>query len=144
MISWKLAVFVVLAAVLGTLMKLVVTLKLRLKNISERITSLIFLNIYLHSTTLCFDSYNSSLTLIIGICYCFNCIHYYFISLQYTLCHTFPFHILFSLYPTLFIGTFYCLNYASLLLDIIITHLVNTFYNNYVINICPRQLLRLI
>ena len=36
---------------------------------------------------------------------------------------------------------FYCLNYTSLLLDLIITNLVNTFYNNYVINICPRQLL---
>ena len=39
------------------------------------------------------------------------------------------------------IGIFYCLNYTSLLLDLIITHLVNTFYNNYVINICSRQLL---
>ena len=29
-------------------------------------------------------------------------------------------------------------NYTSLLLHLVITHLVNTFYNKYVINICPR------
>ena len=33
------------------------------------------------------------------------------------------------------------LNYTSLLLYLIITHLVNTFYNNYVINICLKQFL---
>ena len=36
---------------------------------------------------------------------------------------------------------FHCLNCISLFLHLIITHLVNIFYNNYVINICPRQLL---
>ena len=41
----------------------------------------------------------------------------------------------------LIIGIFYCLTYTSLLLHLIIIHLVNVFYNNYVINICPRQLL---
>ena len=48
-----------------------------------------------------------------------------------------PFHLLFSLYLTLIIGKFYCLNYTSLLLHLTITPLVKTFYNNYVINICP-------
>ena len=41
----------------------------------------------------------------------------------------------------LIIGIFYCLNYTLLLLHLIITHLVNIFYNNYVNNICSRQLL---
>ena len=41
----------------------------------------------------------------------------------------FPFHLLFPLYPALIIGIFYCLNYTSLLLDLIITHLAKTFYN---------------
>ena len=36
---------------------------------------------------------------------------------------------------------FHCLNYTSLLLPLIVTHLVNTWYNNYVTNMCPRQLL---
>ena len=88
--------------------------------------------------------FSLSLTLIISIFYCLNNIRYYFISLQHTLYHTFPFHLSFSLYPTLTIAIFYCLNYTSLLLDLIITHLVNTFYNNYVINICPRPLLEFI
>ena len=59
-----------LAVVLAILAKLVVILKLGLRNISKRITSCIFLNIYtppqhaliriiLHSTTTCFDSDNS-------------------------------------------------------------------------------------
>ena len=50
----------VLAVVLATLAKLVVILKLALRSISKRITSLLFLNIYTppqHTT--CFDSYNS-------------------------------------------------------------------------------------
>ena len=46
-----------LAAVLATLAKLVVILKLGLRSISKRITSLIFK--HLHSTATCFDSYNS-------------------------------------------------------------------------------------
>ena len=46
---------------------------------------------------------------------------YYFISSQHTLYHTFFFHLLFSLNPTLIIGIFYCLNYTSLLLHLIIT-----------------------
>ena len=85
----------------------------------------------------------------------------------------FLFHLLF-LSLTLIISIFYCLNYTSLLLRLITTHLAshtplssiifsisaliienfyfaitssyydtpcNRFYNNYVINICPRQLL---
>ena len=88
----------------------------------------------------------------------------------------FLFHLLF-LSLTLIISIFYCLNYTSLLLRLITTHLIshiplsftifsisaliienfyfaitssfyNTpckrFYNNYVINICPRQFLRFI
>ena len=48
-----------LAVVLAIVAKLVVILKLGLRSILKRITSLIFLNIYtpLHAT--CFDSYNS-------------------------------------------------------------------------------------
>ena len=38
------------------------------------------------------------------------------------------------------IDIFYFLNYTSLLLHLIIKHLLNAFYNKYVINICPRQL----
>ena len=41
---------------------------------------------------------------------------------------------------TLVISIFYCLNYTLLLLHLIIRHLVNTAYNNYVINIYPWQL----
>ena len=37
----------------------------------------------------------------------------------------FLFHLLFSLSLTLIIGIFYCLNYTSLLLHLIITHLVS-------------------
>ena len=47
-----------LAVVLATLAKLVVILQLGLRNISRRITSLIFLNIHTPSAT-CFDAYNS-------------------------------------------------------------------------------------
>ena len=65
----------------------------------------------------------------------------YFISIQHTLHHPSSFHLLFSLYLTLIVSMFYCLNYTSLLLYLIITQLVNMFYTNYVINICPRQLL---
>ena len=46
-----------LAVVLAILTKLVVILKLGLRNISKRITSHIFK--HLHSTATCFDSYNS-------------------------------------------------------------------------------------
>ena len=46
-----------LAIVLAILVKLVVILKLGLRRISKRITSVIFLSIY--STATCFDSYNS-------------------------------------------------------------------------------------
>ena len=46
------------AVVLATLAKLVVILKLGLRNISKRITSLIFLK-HLYSSEKCFDSNNS-------------------------------------------------------------------------------------
>ena len=58
-----------LAAVLAILVKLVVILKLGLRNISKRITSLIFLNIYTplqHALPLCFkitDKANSKFDL---------------------------------------------------------------------------------
>ena len=45
-----------------------------------------------------------------------------------------------ELQHVLIIGIFDCLNYTLRLLHLI-THLVNIFYNNYVINICPGQLL---
>ena len=65
-------------------------------------------------------------------CCCCCCYNYYYFFL---------FHLLFSLYLTLITSIFYCLNYTSLLLHLIITQLGNTFYNNYIISICPRQLL---
>ena len=71
----------------------------------------------------------------------FMTFRYYFISLQHPWYHTFTFHLLFSLYLTLIISIFHCLDYTSLLLHLIITYYVSIFYNNYVINICPRQLL---
>ena len=96
---------------------------------------------------------------IIYLC-CFHysfCPHLFFLSLSFFcfLClrFSFLFHLFFSLYLTLIIGIFYCLNYTLLLLHLIsthlvsylslssiifiistLTHLVNMFYNNYVIN----------
>ena len=58
---WNLSYYLnllVLAVALAILAKLVVILKLGLKNITKRITSLIFLNIYI-SRQCCFDSHNS-------------------------------------------------------------------------------------
>ena len=49
--------------------------------------------------------------------------------------------IIFIVSETPIIDIFYCLNYSSPLLHLIINNLVNTFYNNYVFNICPMQLL---
>ena len=51
------------------------------------------------------------------------------------------FHLLFLLSLTLIISIFYSLNYTSLILHLIRAHLVNTFYNNYVTNTSPGQLL---
>ena len=95
-------------------------------------------------------------TLIIGIFYCINYtllllhliithllnIFYnnYTINICPTLCHTFSFIYYFH-YLYVNYGNFYCLNDTSLLLHLITTHLQNIFYNNYAINICPRQLL---
>ena len=64
-------------------------------------------------------------------------------SLVFSVLVFFPFlfHQLFSLSLTLIISIFYCLNYTLLLLHVIVTHLAKIFYNKYVINICPRQLL---
>ena len=60
------------------------------------------------------------------------CFGFYFIFL---------FRLLFSLSLTLIIGIFYYVNYILLLLHLIITHLVNTFYNSYVNNKSPGKLL---
>ena len=84
--------------------------------------------------------FSLSLALIISICYCL-----YFTSLSL---HLITAHIVshLSLSTIIFIISdtnyqhLYCLNYTSLF-HFIITDLVNTFYNNDVINICPRQLL---
>ena len=100
----------------------------------------LFLFVFVFSLSLLHLLSLLSLTLIIGIFYCFNYICCYFVSLEHTLYHTFPFHLLFSLYPTLIIGIFYCLNYTSVLLDLTITQIVNIFNNSYVNNICLRQL----
>ena len=56
----------------------------------------------------------------------------------------FLFNVLFSLSLTQIIRIFYCLNYTLLFLHLTITilwQLVNTVYNEYVIYICPMQLL---
>ena len=59
-------------------------------------------------------------------------LRYYVISLQHTLYHTFLFHpflfhSLVFIISTLISGMFYCLNYTSLLLHLIITHIVIDF-----------------
>ena len=49
---------------------------------------------------------------------------------------------IFIIISTLIISIFYCLDYTSLLFHLFRTNLVeHTSYNNYIINICPRQLL---
>ena len=109
-----------LAVVLAILVKLAIILKLGLRNISKRITSLIFLNIYTPPqhvlTYLSFkliDKGDSKFDLKIK-----ETSHISWIK------------------PNLNAQQ----NYTSLLLHLIITLLVNSFHN-YVINICPRQLL---
>ena len=93
-----------LGVVLAILTKLVAILKLELRNISERITSLIFLNIYT-------PMQQHVLTRIISLCFFF----------------TFLIHLLFSLSLTKIFDIFYRLHYTSLLLHLIITHLVIDF-----------------
>ena len=85
--------------------------------------------------------FSLSLILIIGIFYCLNYTLLFLHLITNTSYHIFLFHLFFFIISTLIIGIFYCLNYISLLLYLIITYLVIEFYNNYVINICPRQLL---
>ena len=131
-----------LAVVIAILAKLVVILKLGLRSISKRITSLIFWNFY---TATCFDSYNSlcfkiidkansKFNLKIKEALHINCRKPNLNTQQNHLAHTlsfnltlswflllllfsfaFVFHLLFSLSLTLIIGSFYCLNYTSLL-----------------------------
>ena len=60
-------------------------------------------------------------------------------SRQNTTCITLSFSSVVSIIFSLIVGIFNCLNQTLLLLHLIITHLVNVFYNNYVINICPRK-----
>ena len=142
---------------LVTLAKLVVILKLELRNISKIITSLIFLNNctpHQHALTgmVLFllkyeinDKDNSKFDLKIK-----EALHNNWtkpnlnaqqnhlaliLSLQLAppLClflflfFPFLFYLFFSL--ILIISIFYCLNYTSLLLHLIITHLVNRFFN---------------
>ena len=81
-----------------------------------------------------------SLTPIMGIFYCLN----YTLLLLHLITTQLVSHLslsstIFSI-STLIISIFYCLNYILLLLHLIIRHLVIDFYNNYVIKICPRQL----
>ena len=144
-----------LVVVLATLAKLVVILKLGLRSILKRITSLIFLNMY--TLPQCFDSYNSL---------CFKIIdkvnskfelkikEVLHINLRkpnlnaqqnhlalvpfapFCLCSFFfccflhfTSSIIFII-STLIIGTFYCLNYTLLLLHLFITHLMIDFTIN--------------
>ena len=85
--------------------------------------------------------FSLSLALIISI---FYCLYFTLLSLHLITTHIVS-HL--SLSTIIFIISdtnyqhLYCLNYTSLLFHFIITDLVNTFYKNYVINICPRQLL---
>ena len=69
------------------------------------------------------------------------CVTPFFFSLFVFFFSHFFFAIIFIASETPIISIFYCLNYSSLLLHLIINNLVNTFYNNYVFNICPMQLL---
>ena len=95
---------------------LAIILKLGLRNISERKKGLIFLNIYTF-TTVCVTLF-SFLSLFFVLFFVFFV--FFFLS--------FSFHLLFSFSLTLFIGTYYCLNclnYNSLLLHFIITHLTS-------------------
>ena len=129
-----------LTVVLAILAKLVVILKLGLRNISKRITSHIFLNIYIpqqHALTLCFkiiDKANSKFDLKIKeAC---KCKIKSFSSHPFTIPSILPcsflsffffaflFHLLFLLSLTL-IGIIYCLNYTSLLLHLVTTHLLS-------------------
>ena len=92
---------------------LAIILKLGLRNISEREKSLIFLNIYTF-TTVCVTLFSFLSLFFVLFCFFFVL---FFLS--------FSFHLLFSFSLTLFIGTYYCLNYNSLLLHFIITHLTS-------------------
>ena len=141
-----------LAAVLAILAKLVVILKLGLRNISKSITSLIFLNIYIppqHALTHiipCFkiiDRANSKFDLKIKEALHINWrkpnlnAQQNHLALNILLSLLFPLVLsclcLFGFFcvslssiifiiSTLIIGIFYCLNYTLLLLHLIITH----------------------
>ena len=89
-----------LAVVLAVLSKLVLIFRLGLRNIPKRITSLIFSNIYTPP--------QHALTHIILFVFFF----------------VFLVHLLFSLYLTIIVVIFYCLNNTSLLLHLTKTHLV--------------------
>ena len=67
--------------------------------------------------------------------------HHYFNSLQHPWYQTFTFQLSFSFSLTIIIGIFHCLNYTFLLLHLIKTHLVNTFYKKYVLTgLYPEQI----
>ena len=119
-----------LAVVLATLAKLAVILKLGLRSISKKITSLIFLNIYTlpkhdltHIILFVLKSFSSHRFTIASVplapyCLCLFFFFFYFcISLS---------SIVFII-STLIIGNFSCLNYTLLLLHLFIKHLVIDF-----------------
>ena len=140
-----------------------ICLKLGLRNISKRITILIFLNIYTH----CFkiiDKANSKFDLKIKEAFHINWRKPNLNSQQNHLALTLSLELLFPLLlsvfvcfsvifcnslssvvfiiSTLIISFFYCLTYTLLLHHLFIAHPVIDFiYKNYAINICPRQLL---
>ena len=86
--------------------------------------------------------FSLAMALIIGI---FYCLYYTSLLLHFITTHLvshFSYSPIIFIISTLIIGTFYYLIYTLLLLHLFITQLLkHTFYNNYVINICPRQLL---
>ena len=125
-----------------------------------------------HSTTACFDSYNSLYFKIIdkanskfdikieeaihinwikpkhttkpfsSYTFTIACVTHLFFFVSVFLPFLFIFY--FSLSLTLIISIFCCFNYTSLLLDLIITDIVHTLYNNYVRNIYSWKFLRFI
>ena len=103
-----------LAVVLATLAKIIVILEIGLRNISKRIKSVIFVNIYTppqHALTYIMLWLSLQLpSTHVPLYFCF------FAAL---------FHLLFSLSLTLINSIFYYLHYISLLLHLITTHLVS-------------------
>ena len=116
--SFSVLNLLVLAVVAATLAKLVI-LKLGLRNILKRIKSVIFANIYTppqHALT--------CITLLLQLLNFHYSLHQSFVPLYFCF-FAFLFHLLFSLSLTLINSIFYYLNYTSLLLHLIATHLAS-------------------